>query len=80
LIERDRALELPELARVRLDQFASFIVDAIGDSGRRARSSKNGKLGIFPGVGQRENRCKNEYLLGTATTQLELWTQKSITV
>ncbi len=27
---------------------------------------------LFMEVGKRENRCKNEYLLGTATTQLEL--------
>ena len=56
---------------VRRDHIASFIVNAIGDSGRRARSN-NGKFRIFPKVGQRKNRCKNEYLLGTATTQVEL--------
>ena len=59
------------LVPVRFDHITSFIVNAIGKSGRRARSN-NGKFRIFPGVDQRENRCKNEYLLGTATTQLEL--------
>jgi hypothetical protein len=64
---------LLEIARVlvRVDRVARFIVNAIGNSGRRARSN-NGKFRIFPGVGQRENRCKNEYLLATATTRLEL--------
>jgi hypothetical protein len=67
------ALPLFEIApvRVRLNHVARFIVNAIGNSGRRARSN-NGEFRIFAGVGQRENRCKNEYLLGTATTRLEL--------
>ena len=63
---------------VRFNHVASRIVNAIGNSGRRARSSNNGKFRIFPRVGQRENRCKNEYLLGTATTQLELELHNSL--
>ncbi len=68
-----KASPLFEIARVlvHFDHVASFIANAIAKSGRRARSS-NGEFRIFAGVGQRENRCKNEYLLGTATTRLEL--------
>ena len=62
---------------VRRDHIASFILNAIGDSARPARSN-TGKFRIFPKVGQRENRCKNEYLLGTATTQLELELHNSL--
>jgi hypothetical protein len=67
-------LPLFELAcvLVRLDHVARFIVNAIGNSGRRRARSRNGEFRIFAGVGQRENRCKNEYLLGTATRRLEL--------
>jgi hypothetical protein len=45
---------------VRLKHITTFIENAIGSSGRRARSN-NREFRSFRGMSQRENRRKNEY-------------------